>query len=1063
MTRPTPGRIDPSRTITLRRELSTIVSRQFARLRYDLTQLVVEEDAFGLRRRPQMTPEYVFNVYCPTGEGGGIDPTCSPRSSSVSFSGKVYRAGKVNKDGPVFYATDESIAQEYGSNPKSYDIKLSKALDLSRDDGVDVIIQIAKEAGVKDIHFVRHGPGDYEFSSESVSSVNPSGDSDGLPGDLVYIPKVREALKSRGYDGLKIGSTLFGGGDGGHEYVVLNQDGSVFNVYCPTGPGGGVDPTCSPKDGGGGSGEGAEGATPKESGAAKRQRQIEESARKIPVTKDLVIEAGISHRDYDAIEERMTREERDEMEESLAERHREAVEAAADDEDFDVSHDDVYEYMEIDTRDMFDDAVREVKKLDLPEDVKGEIIEHLGRVYDESGTSDPLDLLEELRTSQRGVEGREAAYQAIFERERRLVGEFDEAKRELRDKRRDAFIEDRLSNYEPDSWDRREYLREFYRDRADEPRFAGATLQHDKWGTDQNKNSVLMFKTSAGREYKVATYTGHSPKYGPYHEVQFSDAGGSFEITGAGNAVEVFSKVTAAVVAYARANEGETLTFSAAEESRQSLYDRLTRTTAKVMPGYMAVAHQRKGEGQGRYYVVAPREKLKDILSKFDDPSVQVDVLVNRLQPTVNWLPLEIEEEWFTEAGWPDGIDLTANVEPGRFAFASSETKVKEFGKWIEQQYKIRVTSDEQDQVWRKFIERSYKKGTGRAYDDYMRGRKEQGIDDKKKMDFYAGSKEEFLRSSFANPERIDKLKLLAARTFMDLEGATKESATKIRRALVEGLAQGKGPREIAKRMSEELGVAKWRALRIARTEIVRAHAEGQLNALEKLGVKNVGAKVEWGITKTKDGRPDPRVCETCLDMDGVVFTIKEARGRIPAHPNCRCAWLPVIEEAKKPKLSKKQPKPKPKKAPPPAPARKRPTKDDRPDELDRLEITFGKKKIAIIRDPRTPAKPKGKARPKRKPPKKRSPAPKSKKAAIRKSGKKTKPKPTSTTRRGAKTTVRKKVTKKTPKRPVARSRPKAGPTAKKRPTRNELYPDLIEFSRVIGNVFCPTCNEESH
>lgn len=413
----------------------------------------------------------------------------------------------------------------------------------------------------------------------------------------------------------------------------------------------------------------------------------------------------------------------------------------------------------------------------------------------------------------------------------------------------------------------------------------------------------------------------------------------------------------------------------------------------------------------------------------------------------------------------------TVNAEPGRFAFASSDAKVKEFGNWIEQQYRLKVRSDENDEVWRKFIEKSFKKGAGRAYDDFMKGRKERGVDDRRKLDFYAGGRDEFLRSGFANPMQIDRLKILAARIYTDIQGATEESATKIRRALVEGLAQGKGPREIADRMSRELSVAKWRALRIARTEIVRAHAEGQLNAFEKLGVGKVGAKVEWQITRLANGQPDPRVCELCGSMAGKVFKIKDARGRIPAHPNCRCAWLPVIEEAGKEGKPKPRPRRKPtkKRAPPTkAPARKdepaRPTpkgrpkvkrpapkkpkrKDDR-DGLDRLEITFGKKKI-VVRPGRPIGKPKAKSKTRGKT--------KTKKERIREDRKVNKPKP-------ARTKAGKKIAPKAKRKPVARKSP---PAAKRRPTRNALHApfdprrswseELVEFSRVLANVYCPT------
>jgi len=37
-------------------------------------------------------------------------------------------------------------------------------------------------------------------------------------------------------------------------------------------------------------------------------------------------------------------------------------------------------------------------------------------------------------------------------------------------------------------------------------------------------------------------------------------------------------------------------------------------------------------------------------------------------------------------------------------------------------------------------------------------------------------------------------------------------------------------------------------------------------------------------------------VCSECSDLEGNVYTIKEAHGMIPLHPNCRCAWKPHIE-----------------------------------------------------------------------------------------------------------------------------------------------------------------------
>ena len=68
----------------------------------------------------------------------------------------------------------------------------------------------------------------------------------------------------------------------------------------------------------------------------------------------------------------------------------------------------------------------------------------------------------------------------------------------------------------------------------------------------------------------------------------------------------------------------------------------------------------------------------------------------------------------------------------------------------------------------------------------------------------------------------------------------------------------------------------------------IRAHAEGQLAAMEEMGVEAVGVMVEW------DTAHDDRVCEKCADLQGVVLTLEEARGMIPRHPNCRCSYVPA-------------------------------------------------------------------------------------------------------------------------------------------------------------------------
>jgi len=67
----------------------------------------------------------------------------------------------------------------------------------------------------------------------------------------------------------------------------------------------------------------------------------------------------------------------------------------------------------------------------------------------------------------------------------------------------------------------------------------------------------------------------------------------------------------------------------------------------------------------------------------------------------------------------------------------------------------------------------------------------------------------------------------------------------------------------------------KYRTERIARTETAKALGEGELQGYKQMGVE----KVRFNA--------DPECCDLCAEKDGQVYTIDEAQGVIPVHPNC--------------------------------------------------------------------------------------------------------------------------------------------------------------------------------
>jgi len=142
----------------------------------------------------------------------------------------------------------------------------------------------------------------------------------------------------------------------------------------------------------------------------------------------------------------------------------------------------------------------------------------------------------------------------------------------------------------------------------------------------------------------------------------------------------------------------------------------------------------------------------------------------------------------------------------------------------------------------------------------------------------------------FNAPMHADALAMLFARNFNELKGITEAMSQQIARALANGMGAGLGPQDIAWMIVDrvnKIGIV--RARTMARTEIIHAHAESTLNRYQEFAVPGVTAEAE--LSTSGDGK----VCDKCRGLEGTIYTIQEARGIIPKHPNCRCAWKPAV------------------------------------------------------------------------------------------------------------------------------------------------------------------------
>lgn len=182
----------------------------------------------------------------------------------------------------------------------------------------------------------------------------------------------------------------------------------------------------------------------------------------------------------------------------------------------------------------------------------------------------------------------------------------------------------------------------------------------------------------------------------------------------------------------------------------------------------------------------------------------------------------------------------------------------------------------------------------------YIRSAYKRGMDGAGKSIKKAGGKvsQTWVDSGFNRPFHADRVGLIYTKAYSDLEGITAAMDKKISSELAMGMAQGKGIKEIGKSLDaavSSIGINRARLL--ARTEVISAHAEATLNTYEEARIEGVEVLSEFTTSQ------DNKVCPKCEELEGRTYTPAEARGVIPVHPNCRCAWIPKIDDASKVEL----------------------------------------------------------------------------------------------------------------------------------------------------------------
>lgn len=102
---------------------------------------------------------------------------------------------------------------------------------------------------------------------------------------------------------------------------------------------------------------------------------------------------------------------------------------------------------------------------------------------------------------------------------------------------------------------------------------------------------------------------------------------------------------------------------------------------------------------------------------------------------------------------------------------------------------------------------------------------------------------------------------------------------------LTNGIIQGKSIYEVANTIDKRIDIGRSQTQRLVRTEYMHALNQGQIESYRQKGYK----KLRWVATM------DDKTSAICRKRNGKTFDIEDLPD-IPAHPNCRCTLVPVID-----------------------------------------------------------------------------------------------------------------------------------------------------------------------
>ena len=182
------------------------------------------------------------------------------------------------------------------------------------------------------------------------------------------------------------------------------------------------------------------------------------------------------------------------------------------------------------------------------------------------------------------------------------------------------------------------------------------------------------------------------------------------------------------------------------------------------------------------------------------------------------------------------------------------------------------------------YVDLASEKGTGQSFYNLSQ-----------QSPVYAAGRES-LASILASDPYQQRMALVHARVFEEMKGLSADVKRDMARVLTEGVGRGLNPREVARNLTEQVGIEKRRANRIARTEVTTALRRARWDEAE-LSMDDLGLNIR--LLHLSALSPTTRLRHALRHAH--IYTVQEVRDwyAVDANSiNCKCSQVEVLVDA---------------------------------------------------------------------------------------------------------------------------------------------------------------------